>query len=422
MDARPQLRKRRSLLALAREKRGAMPLWRILLITNGILLLLIVLSWLIRGGELPLRTLPVVALMAAAYCTPITILAYYGSTVVSRFTGGMSRAARGALLALAWLMSGMIGSLLAHAAIHYVGGGQSYPGFIITPMLVGNGVVAIAIGAFIFLFELMRGRFERRSALLGQQDLLAAELLAARNVQRSLLPAEDVAIPGFDISGLTEPAVEVGGDYYDYLSFADGTKGILVADAAGKGVPAALVMAKFQGMAQALSMRESSPAAFLVGLNDTLRIRLDRHSFITVGMLTIDLDDRCGFYRAGHNPLLYYRSATGAIDTCRPDGMALGLAINTNLKISFEPEWLPMDPGDVALLYSDGLTEATNGSGEAFGEERVMDALRISATADAGAAAIRGTIMKALADFVGDAEPHDDITVVVVKRNRVKYQ
>lgn len=399
-----------------------MPLWKVLLVANGILLVILLLAWLIGAGEPPLNTFPIVALMAMAYCTPITILAYYGSEIVTRFAGGMSRAARGALLGLAWLISGMLGSLLTYVAIYYITDGrENYPDFLLTPMLVGNGVVAIGIGAFIFLFELMRGRLERRSAILGQQELLTAELLAARNVQRSLLPAEDATIPGFDISGITEPAVEVGGDYYDYLSFADGTKGILVADAAGKGVPAALVMAKFQGMAQALSMHESNPAMFLVGLNDTLRIRLDRHSFITVGMLTIDLDDRCAFYRAGHNPLLYYCGTTHHVSTCRPAGMALGLAVNPTMKISFEPEWLSMAPGDVALLYSDGLTEATNSDGEAFGEERVMDALRTSAMAGAGAAGIRRAIMNSMAEFVGDAEPHDDITVVIVKKNRAIY-
>src|SRR5690606_38187278 len=137
------------------------------------------------------------------------------------------------------------------------------------------------------LYEAVGPRIGRRMTLLEQENLLTAEFQAARSVQQSLLPDEEARIYGFDISGAMAPAVEIGGDYYDYVTFADGKRGIVVADAAGKGVPAALVMAKFQGMAQALSIHVPTPEEFFIGLNDTLRLRLDKRSFITVGMLTI---------------------------------------------------------------------------------------------------------------------------------------
>lgn len=410
---------RRSLLA--REPKSgsgkSYPLWKILLIANGTLVILIVIWSLFDYANATLSGIVTSALVAVVYCTPITLLARLGSGFVERKTDGMSRGIQGALLAAIWMVSGIIGSALAYSAITLASGGTlTMQSGLLTPMLIGNGVVAIGVGTFIFFFALINGRYRRQAEMLNQQDLLAAELLAARNVQWSLLPPEDILIAGFDISGGTEPAVEIGGDYYDYLSFADGTKGILIADAAGKGVPAALVMAKFQGMTQALSIHLTSPDEFLSVLDDTLKMRLDRRSFITVGMVTIDLDDRCSFYRAGNNPLLLYRAATGNVEISRPPGLALGLAIGTTVAHRQEPAPITMNSGDVALLYSDGLNEATASSGEPYGDERVADALREIAAGEPSAQAIRSALLECLAEFVGAAEPHDDITIVVIRK------
>lgn len=412
---------RRSLLALARERKSgtakSYPLWKVLLIANGTLVTLIVVWSLFDYTNASLSGIMLSALLAVAYCTPITLLARLGSDFVQRKASGMSRGIQGALLIATWMVSGVIGSALAYGAISLASGGRlAMQSGLLTPMLVSNGVIAIGVGTFIFFFALINGRYRRQADMLNQQDLLAAELLAARNVQWSLLPPEDILIAGFDISGGTEPAVEIGGDYYDYLSFADGTKGILIADAAGKGVPAALVMAKFQGMTQALSIHLSSPDEFLSVLDDTLKMRLDRRSFITVGMVTIDLEDRCSFYRAGNNPLLLYRAGTGSVEISRPPGLALGLAIGATVAHRQEPAPITMNPGDVALLYSDGLNEATDSNGEPYGDERVAEALREIAAREPSAQAIRAALLECLAGFVGSAEPHDDITIVVIRK------
>ncbi len=412
---------RRSLLALARERKSgsnrSYPLWKVLLIANGTLVSLILVWSLFDSTNASLSGVMLSALLAVAYCTPITLLARLGSDFVQRKSSGRSRGLQGALLVATWMVSGVIGSALAYGAIWLASGGRLVmQSGLFTSMLAGNGVIAIGVGTFIFFFELINGRYRTQAEMLNQQDLLAAELLAARNVQWSLLPPGDILIAGFDISGGTEPAVEIGGDYYDYLSFADGTKGILIADAAGKGVPAALVMAKFQGMTQALSIHLSSPDEFLSVLDDTLKMRLDRRSFITVGMVTIDLEDRCTFYRAGNNPLLLYRAATEGVEISRPPGLALGLAIGTTVAHRQQPAPITMNPGDVALLYSDGLNEATASSGEPYGDERVAAALREIAAREPSAQAIRSALLECLAEFVGSAEPHDDITIVVIRK------
>lgn len=418
--SQPRHKQRRSLIAIAREKGASgwdIPLWKVLLAANGLLLVLVALWSLLTDAEESLSTVSLAALLAVVYCTPITAIAHYSSGLLRRVTRSMPRSLRGALLVAAWMVSGVIGSLIAHGAVHLASSGRlSYPDSLFHPMLIGNGVIAVGVGTFIFFFDLFNSQYRSQAALLSQQDMLTAELLAARNVQRSLLPAEDAQIIGFDINGTTEPAVEIGGDYFDYLSFADGTKGILVADAAGKGVPAALVMAKFQGMTQALSIHSLAPSEFLAGLDDTLKIRLDRRSFITVGMLTIDLNDRCAFYRAGHNPLLLYRAITGTVEQCRPPGLALGLTTGAAMVNTLQPAQFMMHPGDVALLYSDGLNEATNADGQQFEDERVLQTLRATASRGACAAEIRTALLSELAAFVGTAEPHDDITLVVVRK------
>jgi phosphoserine phosphatase RsbU/P len=176
------------------------------------------------------------------------------------------------------------------------------------------------------------------------------------------------------------------------------------------------VMAKFQGMAQALSIHVSSAREFFIGLNDTLRIRLDRKNFITVGMLTIDFDDRLCFYRAGHNPLVRYCAASGEVEEIRPSGMALGLTHGEALGRSIDEIGFSMEPGDVVLLCSDGLTEAVDGEGREFGDEGVRMAVGRAAASNASALAIRESIIADLATFVGDAPQHDDITIVVVRR------
>lgn len=394
-----------------------MPLWKVLLIANGLLLLLFVLVTGMSGGSFDGSEVIEIVLIAITYCTPIGLLAHYSTRLIERHGRALHGSVRNILLIAGWMISGMLGSLITYVLLHLITGGRlEYGTTLMLPIIFYNGIIAIAIGTCIVFFEKVQTRFKRRSELLDQQDLLTAEFQAARNVQGSLLPSSDPHLYGFDISGGSDPAVEIGGDYYDYLSFADGTKGIVVADAAGKGIPAALVMAKFQGMAQALSIHVSDPREFFVGLNDTLRIRLDRRSFITVGMLTIDFDDRCTFYRAGHNPLLLCRREANRVETLCPGGMALGLTHGSALGSSIEPACFTMEAGDIALLYSDGLTEAGDISGEMYGEERLEMSLQKAALEFNSAAEIRDAIVNDLAVFVGSAEPHDDVTLVVVKK------
>lgn len=350
----------------------------------------------------------------AVFVVPITLAGYLATKRLNvyahRFTPRSLRMARIAM----WLGSGILGSLVGYEILHLISYGMlGISSSVLTTTLAANVIIVLFVStAGAFLSSRKRGRILHR-----QEKLLTDEFEAAHRMQQSLLPDRDAHIYGFDISGAMYPAVEVGGDYYDYLSFADGSKGILVADASGKGIPAALVMAKFQGMAQALSIHVSNPEEFFVGLNDTLRVRLDRQSFITVGMMTIDFENRCSFWRAGHNPLLHFQENTGIVSELKPPGIALGLTHGGTLGNSLKPETFTLQTNDIILLYSDGLTEAMNQEGEQFGEERLRKHLEILGRQELNASEIRTAILDDIANFAaGTEDQHDDITIVVVKR------
>jgi serine phosphatase RsbU (regulator of sigma subunit) len=415
---------RRSLLAPRKGDEKPWTLWRKLAVANIIMVVLVIVLTLTKldtiSPKTPSELLVIIVqaiILMGLIVNSIMLLAHLGSRLVRRHIAGRSTAFRVTIESVILMLSTTIvlGLLLSiNNSSITVNGTSGTAGALYGIALASILSAVFGISALVLTAAVRRRR--ARSVLLSQGDLLTAEFQAARSVQQSLLPDEDARLFGFDISGKTTPAVEIGGDYYDYLTFADGTKGILVADAAGKGIPAALVMAKFQGMAQALSIHIEQPQEFFVGLNDTLRIRLDRQSFITVGMLTIDFEDHISFFRAGHNPLFLYCASSGSVETLKPQGMALGLAHGTMLGRALQPCSFVMQPGDVALLYSDGLNEATNSDGEEYGDDRIAARLRSAAGAGSSAAEIRTALFDDLRLFVGDAEPHDDVTVVVVKK------
>lgn len=414
---RRQSHTRRSLLRLPKRSGGKdLPVWKIALIMVGISIVICAGFAVADPKGFNLVSFGLNLVISMAFGLTIWGSVTFWDSRVKRYQQRLGKWTLMGLRGFAWMFGTVSGWLVVYEAMNLVNTGTLVGiSMILLQLLLTSGVVAVAIAVVIRLIRMGATRWKRDSDFLRQKELLTTELETARNVQRTLLPTEDSRLFGFDISGTTEPAVEIGGDYYDYLSFADGTKGILVADAAGKGIPAALVMAKFQGMAQALSIHVSSPHEFFTGLNDTLRIRLDRRTFITAGMLTIDFEDHCSFFRAGHNPLFLFRRETGEIEQMQPQGLALGLTHGAALGASLAQADFAMKPGDVALLYSDGLNEATDAAGDAFGDERVAESLRRASVAGS-AVDVKTALLGDLATFVGDAEPHDDVTIVVVKK------
>jgi serine phosphatase RsbU (regulator of sigma subunit) len=244
---------------------------------------------------------------------------------------------------------------------------------------------------------------------------LDEELQIARRIQRSLLPGAVPQIAGLCIADLCEPAMEVGGDYYDFFPLGPRQLGVLVADVSGKGTSAALYMAELKGLMLALSRTHRSPRSLLVELNDLLADHLDNRSFITMTYAVIDLEAAtltCA--RAGHTPMLVVSG--GESEVVVPDGMVLGLRLpgaGKRFAEILKEHTQPIHPGDVIVLYTDGITEAMNADNDLFGDaalSRVVVAHR-----ELDSSGIRERILRDVRAFVGDAEPHDDMTMVVVK-------
>jgi serine phosphatase RsbU (regulator of sigma subunit) len=266
-------------------------------------------------------------------------------------------------------------------------------------------------------FNRMSASIEHLLHVQREKQRLDDELRIARDIQKSLLPVEPPRIPGLGIADLCEPAREVGGDYYDFFDLGPGRIGVLVADVSGKGTSAALYMAELKGLMLALSHNEPSPRKLLVNVNRLLAAHLDNRSFVTMIYAVIDMEAgtlTCA--RAGHTPLIAV--SDGKSEVIIPHGMVLGLRIpgaDTRFETLLEEHVRPIRPGDVVVLYTDGITEAMNEAGDLFGDEALAAVIANHHTLDA--AGIRERVLREVRAFVGDAEPHDDMTLIVLKMN-----
>ena len=268
-------------------------------------------------------------------------------------------------------------------------------------------------------FNSMTASVEELLQQKAEKERMEQELRIARDIQMSLLPQGPVRMPGVALTGYCEPAREVGGDYYDFLRLDERRLGVLVADVAGKGTSAALYMAELKGLMLSLSHRHRSPRELLIDANRILSEQLDSGSFITMTYAVIDLDARTLTHaRAGHLPLLYVpahgRGQARALPLA-PNGLVLGLQIDNGETFTrlLEEVTTPLAAGDLFVLYTDGVTEATNAAGEWFGEERL--AALIEQHAALPCDEIRERMLRAMDGFVGAQAQHDDMTWVLVR-------
>ncbi len=241
---------------------------------------------------------------------------------------------------------------------------------------------------------------------LMEKQRLVKDMEFAKSVQESFLPQQAPALPGFGFSAHYTPALEVGGDFYDFIQLDEHRVGVVIGDVSGKGVPAALYMAKLGSDLRTLAFTEQGPAAALAKLNTLLAARSRRGMFAT--LLYLELDARTGaatLSSAGHLPPLI-RSASGAV-TKGPSagGSPLGMLPG----MTYEQATMTLKPGDVMILYTDGIIEAMNAREELFGYERFES---IIAQASADTEALKTAIVKGVDSFVGMAPQHDDLTLV----------
>ncbi len=248
-----------------------------------------------------------------------------------------------------------------------------------------------------------------------EKQRLEEELRIARQIQMSLLPAQGLApLAGVRIAALCLPAAEVGGDYYDLLPLSETRMGVLVADVSGKGTSAALYMAELKGLVLSLSRIYESPARLLSEANRILSANMDARSFITMTYAVVDTAARTLRYaRAGHNPMIHLDARTGRTRVLTPAGLGLGIDPGERFDKILEEAELPLVSGDIFLFFTDGLSEAMNTRAELFGEKRLRRILEEGE--GLGSDELKALILEEIRRFVGEADQHDDMTLVILK-------
>ena len=274
-------------------------------------------------------------------------------------------------------------------------------------------------------FNQMTGSIETLLLTAAEKKRLEEELRIARQIQMSLLPRGNLDIPGLGITALCVPAREVGGDYYDFFPLGPGRLGVLIADVAGKGTSAALYMAELKGLIMALSQTYQSPRQLLIEANRILSDNLDTRSFITMTYAVIDLVSGVMTYaRAGHTPLIYMAGpASGrepAAQVLIPSGMVLGLRIDGAMEKFnelLEEKEISLQRGDVMVFYTDGITEAMNADNDLFGDSRLSRIVEEHGHLDSDE--LRERILREIETFVGSADQHDDMTMILIKVTQI---
>jgi len=269
-------------------------------------------------------------------------------------------------------------------------------------------------------FNQMTERIESLIQTAAEKKRLEEELRIARQIQMSLLPRGPLDVPGLAVTGLCVPAREVGGDYYDFFKLPGDLLGVLIADVSGKGTSAALYMAELKGLVLSLSQIYLSPRQLLVEVNRIISDNLDTRSFITMTYAVFDLKaGRMTYARAGHTPLIYMPNGDGGAERVQvlvPSGMVVGLRIpgaHEKFIDLLEEETIQLNPGDVIVLYTDGISEAMNPEADLFGDSRLSRIVEEHGHLESGE--LRERILREIEAFVGAADQHDDMTMILMK-------
>jgi len=275
---------------------------------------------------------------------------------------------------------------------------------------IEGGKIAEEWGAATAGAELMGQRLEQERI---ERERIEQELEVAQRIQQASLPEEVPELEGWQISPHYRPAREVGGDFYDFLELEEGRVGVVVGDATGKGVPAALVMASARSMLRAVAQTSNSPGEVLRRVNDALVTDIPATMFVTCFYAVLDPKSASLRYaNAGHD-LPYLRRTSGEAEELRARGMPLGLMPG----MGYEEKATVLKAGEVALFYSDGLVEAHNPKGEMFGFPR----LRVLVAKHGEERSLGDSLLEELYSFTGEEwEQEDDITLLTLERSATR--
>ncbi len=248
---------------------------------------------------------------------------------------------------------------------------------------------------------------------------MEASLSVARTIQRSMLPSSPPQVAGWEIAVHYRAAQQVGGDFFDFFEVSEdaaspqvGSLGMVIADVADKGVPAALYMALSRTLIRTTGISDRTPAEALKRANELMLKDSQAELFLSAFFAILDpKSGRLRYANAGHNRPLWRHVATMEIETLGGKGTVLGVLED----IELEDRQIIIDPGDILVFYTDGISEAFDARGDAFGTDRLADALRRSS--GASAEDVLNDIISHIERFVGDTPQSDDLTLFVVRRN-----
>lgn len=263
--------------------------------------------------------------------------------------------------------------------------------------IAASAAVAIE-NARLYQVAVEKGRMER-------------ELQMAYRVQSSLIPAEVPVIQGWKFAATWQPAREVSGDFYDFIPCGKDSMGLIIADVTDKGMPAALFMAMARSILRSSLHEAESPAKGMIKANNLIcqdaNITMPVTAFFAVSN---PQNNEIVYVNAGHNPPLLYRAGQDTPMELTRTGMLLGFMED----IIYEQATITVNPGDFAILYTDGITDATNENLETYGIERLQKT--IAETRERSAKQILAELIKSVRDFMGPTAPYDDITLLIAKR------
>ena len=328
-------------------------------------------------------------------------------------------------LVLLFLYSDVVATITAMTTLTVLSKGLVFlmpgnSGFFGDALLLGAAAVVLIICAIIAMTTADRVTDPEDVAPVFQRHIterqrLARELEIARDVQMSFLPKRNPVISGLDIASHCAPALEVGGDYYDFIEMGPKKLGIAIGDVSGKGTQAAFYMTLTKGFLKALGRMSDSPSRVLAELNRLFYDNVERGHFISMIYAVFDMDKHLlTVARAGHSPVMR-RRADSSVEIIQSKGIALGFEAGKTFSETIEEVTVPLESGDVFVFYTDGYPEAMTRAREEFGEKRLTESLENHR--DNNAQSVLDHLYTETQRFTGRALQHDDMTMVVVHVN-----
>jgi len=243
-----------------------------------------------------------------------------------------------------------------------------------------------------------------------ERQRLESELELSQVVQRALMPQRAPVIFGVEVAAFSRPAEIIGGDYFDFFKFRDGTDGLVIADVSGHGVSAGLLMSSLQTAIQTMAPYTDSPAEILERINRFYIHNINFTTFVTVFLARYDAAERTLTYvNSGHNPPAVFRKNANSVDWLTRTAPAIGLAEHYFPRT----ETVQLSDGDVLLLYTDGLTEAFNNEMEQFGQERLAEFVQNAA--NLSVSDLLQVVREGVSVYSGGVRLSDDLTLVALK-------